>query len=106
METFEKKQIIKGVSFFDGVIDGKEIRSGVVFIEHQLDESKGNAKGFRTVELKADCEAVKMVINQDYPLNANVLYEMRVSKGSHTMTIVRIDPLSKAAGMPHDKKAA
>ena len=100
METFVKQQVVKGVSFFDGEIDGKSVKSGSVFIESQMDEKSGTAKGFRTVEYKTNIDVVKPIIHLEFPINAEVHYAMKVTKGNNTMVIEQIKPLGRAPAMP------
>ncbi len=93
-EIFEKDQVVDGVAFFDGTIDGKTLNSGTVFIKSELDTSKGNAKGFRTVEYKADsADVIKPVLHNEFPLRCKVIYEMRVTKSSNQMVIAKITPI-------------
>jgi hypothetical protein len=93
--TWNKQLIIKGVAFFDGVIDGKEIKSGSVFIEEQLDESNKTAKGFRTVEYKTTPDVVKRVIANEFPINADVTFGMKVTKGGNTVLVEDIKPIGR-----------
>jgi hypothetical protein len=101
MNSWNRQQIIKGVSYFDGVIDGKEIKSGSVFIEEQMDERGGNAKGFRTVEYKTTADVVKRIIHNEFPINGDVTFAMKVSKGSNTVVVEELKPLGRVAGQPH-----
>ncbi len=100
METFTKSQVVSGVSFFDGNIDGKEIKSASVFIESAMD--KGNAKGRRTVEFKClDADVVKRVFDKDFPAQCEVEYGLQVSKGAHSMVVTKL-----TVGAPALRKAA
>lgn len=106
-ELFEKEQVVKGVTFFEGAIDGKQLNSGTVFIESELDVSKGNAKGVRTVEYKADSsEVIKRVMHNEFPGKFKVFYEMRVTKSSNQMVIVDLRPTGSARLADDSKKAA
>jgi hypothetical protein len=107
-ELFEKDQVVEGVAFFFGDIDGKQLNSGTIFIKSELDQSKGNAKGFRTVEYKADnSEVIKRVLHNEFPVRCKVTYEMRVTKSSNQMIVVDIKPIGSAKiGDNLDKKAA
>ena len=82
-EIFEKDQVISGIAFYEGVIDGKDIKSGTLFILQELDSKNGTAKGQRTVEKRCDSpEIVKRIMHLEYPLKCRVTYEERVSKGA------------------------
>ena len=105
-EIFEKDQIVEGVTFFVGTIDGKNLNSGTVFIKSEIDTSKGNAKGCRTVEYKTDSEVVKKIIHNEYPLRCRITYEMKVTKASNSMVIVDVKPLGSAVSGDTLKKAA
>lgn len=105
-ERFEKEQVVNGVSFFEGAIDGKNLSSGTLFILQELDDSKGNAKGQRTVEKKCDsAEVVKRIVHNDFPLKCRVVYEERVSKSAEKLIVVECVPLGSAR-LPADKRAA
>ena len=57
--------IIKGASFFDGEIDGKQTNSGCLHIEDELETRSGRNKGSRTVEYKTlDAGLVKPLVAQ------------------------------------------
>lgn len=106
-EVFEKEQVISGVSFFDGNIDGKQLNSGTLFILQELDASRSNAKGQRTVEKKCDsAEIVKKLIHHEFPLKCRLTYEERVSKGAERMVVIDCVPLGSARMQPEQKKAA
>ncbi|SMB28123.1 conserved protein of unknown function [Sterolibacterium denitrificans] len=107
MEMFEKEQVISGVAFFDGNIDGKQLNSGTLFILQELDSSKGTAKGQRTVEKKCDsAEIVKRIQHLEFPLRCKVTYEERVSKGSERMVVVDCVPIGSARMPDPVKKVA
>lgn len=96
-EVFEKEQVISGVAFFDGNIDGKQLNSGTLFILQELDVSKGSAKGQRTVEKKCDgAEIVKCLMHLEFPLKCKVTYEERVSKGAERMVVIECVPIGSA----------
>lgn len=100
-ERFVKSQVIKGISYFEGTIDGKTLATGSAFIESEMDESNGMTKGTRTVMFPATSSAViKAVFDQTYPMQAEVHYLLKVSKGKHEMIIENIKPLRAAGPNP------
>lgn len=107
MNQFSKVVAIKGVSFFADKIDGESINSGAVFIEEQLDDSKGRAKGFRTVEYKCpNSELPKALIHNTFPLECDVTFEITTSKRGQSITVVDAKPRSVPRGVAPMPKAA
>lgn len=108
-ELFEKDQVVSGITFFDGNIDGKALNSGTIYILNELDTSRDNSKGSRTVETKCDSsEVVKRLMHLEFPLKCKVTYELRVTKAAEKMVVVDCKPLGSAR-IPvddHHKKAA
>lgn len=100
MNTWNKPVIVKGVSFFDGVIDGKEIKSGTVYIEEQMDEKAGTSKGFRTVAFPSTPEAVKKVFDNEFPINADVTFSMKVTKNANIVQVDAMKFLNRVGGVP------
>ena len=41
MNGFDKQVVIRGVKFFSGRIDDKDIESGKFYVDEQLDEANG-----------------------------------------------------------------
>lgn len=100
-EIFEKEQVLSGAAFYDGVIDGKEIKSGTLFILQELDVKNGNAKGQRTVEKRCDnADIVKALIHLEYPIKCKVTYEERVTKGAEKMVVISCIPIERATMRP------
>ena len=86
-----------GCAFFSGNIDGKEIDSGTLFVEEQLDEGSGRAKGFRTVEYKTpSADLVKAVQHNAFPMMAEITVETKVSKGASALVVVAVKPVQLA----------
>lgn len=97
METYEKEQVVHGVAFFDGEIDGKKLNSGTLFVKQEMDNSRGNAKGERTVEKKCDnSEIVKKLMHLEFPIKCKIVYEERVSKSAERLIVIDCVPLSSA----------
>lgn len=99
--------VIKGCTFFDGEIDGKEIKSGTVFIEDNLEQQTGRSKGTRTLEYPCvDAEVVKRIINNEFPISAEIELEMKVTKRDHKPIVVSVKPIVRVGGNPSVQKAA
>jgi len=107
-EQFEKDQVVSGVAFFDGQIDGKQLNSGTLFILQELDGKNKNAKGQRTVEKKCDSDqVVKAIMHLEFPIKCHIVYEERVSKSAEKLVVVSCRPLERARTADgQDKKAA
>lgn len=104
---FETEAIVNGVTFFNGVIDGKELDSGTVFILEELDTKNGNANGTRTTENKAvNSELVKRIIRNTFPCKFKLVYERQVTKGGEKLIIIDARPIGSAHIPATDKKAA
>lgn len=99
--------VIKGVSFFDGVIDGQAIKSGTIHLEEALDESGGNNKGFRTIAIPASGpDLIRAVIHNEFPLRAEIETGFQVSKGSHKTIVTAIKPIARVPGNPQQQVKA
>ncbi|TAK75876.1 MAG: hypothetical protein EPO12_17840 [Aquabacterium sp.] len=106
MNGFQKTSIIKGVAFFADKIDGQDINVGSIFIEEELDTSKGNAKGFRTVEYRADsADVVKPLMHLEFPITGEVHFRMQVTKRNHQIIVEAVKPISLAKGQPQVQPA-
>lgn len=107
MNQWSKGVVIKGVSFFADKIDGEMVNSGVVFIEEQLDDKSGRAKGFRTVEYRCpDSEIPKRLIHNTFPVQAEVVFELTTSKRTQSVTVADVRPASKVPNPAPMPKAA
>ena len=93
MNLTQSNQRMTGLGFFEGDIDGKEIKSGSIFIESNLDESKGNSKGMRTVEHKVDMDVVKALMHNPMPLMVDLEFEQRVTRGASTFRLINVKSL-------------
>lgn len=97
---FNIQAVVQGVAKFDGVIDGKQLNSGTLFILEELDDKAGNAKGQRTTENKCvNADVVKRIMHLGFPGTFNLVYERQVTKGGERLIIVDAKPieLRKAA---------
>lgn len=92
---FETEVVVAGVSFYNGVIDGKELDTGTFFISEELDTSNQNANGSRTTENPAaNSEVVKRVIKNTFPCKFRLVYERKVTKGSEKLIVIDARPIS------------
>jgi hypothetical protein len=88
MNGFKKVCIVKGAAFFNDKIDGELIDSGSVFIEEALDESKGRAKGVRTVEYRCpDHQLAARLITGELPAEFEVSFVIVTSKRGQVITV-------------------
>lgn len=98
--------VVKGVSFFEGQIDGKQMSSASIFVEEKMDEKSGTAKGFRTVEHKCvNADVIKRVFNNDFPMSAEVSLELLVKKGTQSFVVTALKPITKVSPVPQPKAA-
>lgn len=101
---FETEAVVNGVTFFNGVIDGKELDSGTMFILEELDMKNDNAAGTRTTENKCiNSDLVKRIIKNTFPLKFRLVYERQVTKGGERMIIIDARPAG-SAHIPFDDK--
>ena len=101
MNQFTKVCAVKGVSFFADKIDGEAINSGALFIEEQLDERSGRAKGFRTVEYRCpDSELPKRLIHNTFPVLCDVVFEVTTTKRGQTITVADARPSQQQPKQP------
>jgi hypothetical protein len=109
MNGFDKVVVIRGVKFFSGNIDGKDIESGKFFVDEQLDEVNGTAKGMYTVEYGAPCELAKAAMTLEFPVTASCHFSMKqVNAGNgkaHKLTIDRFSPQKSFLDDPLKPKA-
>ncbi len=104
---FETEAVVSGVTFFNGVIDGKELDSGTMFILEELDLKNGNAAGSRTTENKCTgSETVKRIIKNLFPCKFKLVYERQVTKGGERLIIIDARPIGDVKLPVHDRKAA
>lgn len=104
---FEAEAVVNGVTFFNGVIDGKELDSGTMFILEELESKNGNAAGARTTENKcASSETVKRIMKNIFPSKFKLVYERQVTKGGERLIIIDARPAGSAHIPAIDKKSA
>lgn len=83
-----EKVKVTGVKFFKGNIDSKDIDSGKVFIEEQLDFTRKTAKGYATQEYAlADAAQAQALMHNEFPFVAEVEF-LRVTNGDVSKNIV------------------
>jgi len=94
---FETEAVVNGVSYFQGVIEGKELDSGTMFILEELDTKNDNAAGSRTTENKAvNSELVKRIMKNTFPSKFKLVYERHVTKGGERLIIIDARPIAAA----------
>lgn len=104
---FEAEAVVNGVTFFNGVIDGKELDSGTMFILEELESKNGNAAGARTTENKCvSSETVKRILKNIFPSKFKLVYERQVTKGGERLIIIDARPISSAHIPAIDRKPA
>ena len=104
---FETEAVVSGVTFFNGVIDGKELDSGTMYILEELETKNGNANGSRTTENKcASSETVKRILKNTFPCKFKLVYERQVTKGGEKLIVIDARPIgSPRIGDEKEKKA-
>lgn len=96
-----QKVVIKGVSFFDGEIDGKKIKSGSLHIEEAFGSADPNSKGFKTVQYSvADPELVRPFMQSLFPVHAEVDFEINATKAGTKINVVGLREGKPAMPMP------
>lgn len=99
---------VVGFKRFEGNVDGKDLKSGKVYIEVRLDDSRNAekqfAKGFFTEELaKVDVEIIKRVEHIQLPALFDIETE-RVGNGRESRELVLdirpVDQVRAAAPLP------
>lgn len=86
---FETEVIVSGVAKFNGVIDGKQLDSGTMYILEELDDKSGNLKGQRTTENKCiNSEVVKRIMDCQFPVKLKLVYERQVTKSGEKLIII------------------
>lgn len=104
---FEAEAVVNGVTFFHGVIDGKELDSGTMFILEELETKNGNAAGSRTTENKcASSETVKRILKNIFPSKFKLVYERQVTKGGEKLIVIDARPIGSSHIPAMEKKAA
>lgn len=95
--SIEKVKVC-GVKFFKGNIDSKDIDSGKVFIEEQLDFTTGRAKGYATQDYPlANAAAAQGLMHNEFPIVCDVEF-IRVTNGDVSKNIVgAIKPVERVA---------
>ena len=96
-----QKVVIKGVSFFDGEIDGKKIKSGSLHIEEAFGASDPNSSGFKTVPYSvADPENCRGLMTREFPIHAEIDFEINATKAGTKINVVGIREGKAAMPMP------
>lgn len=94
---FTNDVFVTGIKQFKGEVDGKSYDSFKVFVQIQLDESKGTAKGYATEEFNAGTSAeFDKWKHLPFPVKAQADFEMVTTGKLSKMLIVSVRPISKA----------
>lgn len=101
MNGFKRVCIVKGAAFFNDKIDGEQIDSGSLFIEEALDESKGRARGVRTVEYRTpNHELAKRLVANELPAQFEVTFELVTTKRGQTVNVADAVPFKGTVPQP------
>lgn len=101
MNAFSKVCIVKGAAFFNDKIDGENIDSGSMFIEENLDESTGRAKGVRTVEYRTpDHKLAEQICSHELPGQFEVTFEIVTAKARQVIKVVAFKPIKGTPQQP------
>lgn len=88
MNGFQRVCIVKGAAYFNDKIDGEAIDSGSLFIEENLDESKGRARGVRTVEYRTPGhDLAKRLCTLELPAQFLVTFELVTTKRGQSVSV-------------------
>lgn len=91
---FTSKCIIRGVTQFDGNIDGEAIQANTAFIDAELDAKHGGY-GSRTAPKRCkDKEVIDRIKHNPFPMVAEVTFQELATKGKESMVITDIKPIS------------
>jgi hypothetical protein len=97
MATMQADVTVTGIKRFKGEIEGKAFDSFKAFIQEKLDDSKGNAKGFGTVEYSlGTSDQFDMWKHLDFPVKAQATYDIVAHGGSAKIVITNLVPTKKA----------
>jgi hypothetical protein len=93
---FVAKEVVRGISLFEGNIDGDEIKSGTVHVDVALDAKKGG-KGFRTEAMKcATTDVVKAIAHNSFPLLCELECEHSAGKKGTQIVVLAVKPIQPA----------
>lgn len=103
MSEFKRTDIIKGVNYFQGNIDGEAINSGSIHVEEAMSVERGTAAGSRTVGfpcLNGDIAKYLVETSKSWPITAEVTYELNVTGKTHKLVVRHVKPISTAQPQP------
>jgi hypothetical protein len=98
---FQTKAKVLGAKCFKDTIDGQAFDSTTVFVEMQLDESKGTAKGYASQAMGwGTSEEFSKIKHLPFPFDAELTVELVTSGKTQKQRIVGMKPVavSKPAG--------
>jgi hypothetical protein len=97
---FKAQEVVRGISMFDGQIDGETFKTGTVHVDVKLDQGKGG-KGFRTEPMRcASLDVVKAIEHNNFPMLCELELEHQAGKKTTQLVVVGVKPL------PQQQKAA
>lgn len=103
MSEFKRTDIIKGVNYFQGNVDGTQIDSGSIHVEEAMAVEKGQCAGTRTVAfpcLSGDLPKFLIETTKSWPITAEVTYGLNVTGKSHKLVVHHVRPIGPAQGQP------
>ena len=93
---FKAQEVVRGISMFDGQIDGETFKTGTVHVDVKLDPAKGG-KGYRTEPMRcASLDVVKAVEHNNFPLKCELELEHQAGKKTAQLVVIAIKPLELA----------
>jgi len=95
---FTTKAKITGMKFFKDTVDGKAYDSTKLFIETDLDDSQGAAKGYASTEYPFDkSDEFHRLAHLSFPFMAEVTIELVTNGKVQKQRVVAIKPEKVAA---------
>lgn len=100
---FTQLATVRGVKKSKGDFDGVAYDTTKVFIDTELDDSKGNARGVATVEHTIGTSAeYEKYISTDLPFKANMTFEMTTTgKATKVVVIGFVPELARTTSLPN-----
>lgn len=91
---FQTQAKVAGMKMFNDEVEGKRYDTTKLFIESNLDESKGVAKGFATVEYEFGTSAeFKKLQHLSFPFIAELTIELVTTGKAQKQRVVAMKPV-------------